>query len=147
MAGTLRVVALVALAACAFAQQGLPPFLQGAPQSTVQEFQQLLATGNAKTDTQIDAEVDAWVQKQSAGIKTKYAQFKADLKKQQEQAEAAHRQSVARFSPQAKEADAKLTAIANNPSLSATQKAEQIQSVVKTLAPAVRQEIESAMQG
>jgi len=124
-----------------------PPFLQGAPQATIDAFHTLLANGDHKTDAQIDQEVEDWVSGQSAAIKTKYAQFKGDLKGQQTQAEAAHKAALDKFSPAAKEADSKLSAIANNPSLTAAQKGQQIEKLVKSLPANVRQEIEAAMQG
>lgn len=69
------------------------------------------------------------------------------MKNQQSQAEQAHQAAVAKFSPEAKQADAKLSSIASNPSLTAAQKNQQIESLVKSLPPNVRQEIEQAMQG
>lgn len=49
----------------------VPPFLQGANPSVIQEFEQLIATSGHLTDAQIDAAVDDWVSKQSAGIKVR----------------------------------------------------------------------------
>jgi hypothetical protein len=80
-------------------------------------------------------------------FQTRYAQFKSELKAHQSAAEQAHKQAVDNFSPAAKEADAKLTAIANNPTLNAQQKNQQISSLVSGLPSHVRQEIENAMQG
>ena len=72
----MKAIVIVALFACAvFAQQGPPPpppFLEGAPQSTIQAFEQLLASSAGLTDAQIDAKVDAWVQGQSAAIKVNF---------------------------------------------------------------------------
>lgn len=69
----MKAIVIVALFACAvFAQQGAPPpppFLEGAPQATIQSFDQLLASSGGLTDAQIDAKVDTWIQGQSAAIK------------------------------------------------------------------------------
>jgi hypothetical protein len=69
------------------------------------------------------------------------------LKSQQSQAEQAHKSAVSKFSPEAKAADQKLSAIASNPSLTAQQKNQQIEAFVKGLPDKVRKEIETAMQG
>ncbi|KAE9553660.1 hypothetical protein FO519_003108 [Halicephalobus sp. NKZ332] len=147
----MKTVIIVALFACAvLAQQGAPPpppFLEGAPQATIDSFHQLLGSAGSLTDAQIDAKVDAWVQTQSAAIKTKYTAFKGELKQHQAAAEAAHKAAVAKFSPAAKAADAKLAAIAQNPSLSAQAKGQQIEALLGGLPANVRQEIQSAMQG
>lgn len=78
-------------------------------------------------------------------FQNKYVQFKAELKKHQEVAEAAHKAAVAKFSPAAREADAKLAAIANDPSLTNSQKNLKIELFVSQLPATVRQEIEVAM--
>ena len=69
------------------------------------------------------------------------------MKNHQAAAESAHQAAVAKFSPAAKAADAKLAAIANNPSLSAQAKGQQIEAILNGLPANVRQEIEAAMQG
>jgi hypothetical protein len=69
------------------------------------------------------------------------------LKGHQSNAEKAHQAAVSKFSAEAKAADSKLSAIASDPSLSAGQKNQQIEAIVNGLSPAVRKEIESAMQG
>ncbi|CAD5215753.1 unnamed protein product [Bursaphelenchus xylophilus] len=141
-------VALFGLLALSQAQNiPPPPFLAGESPDVIQSFQRVLERGNDLTDAQLDREVDAWVQTQSAAVKNKYAQFKSDLAKHQAQAEAAHKAAVSRFSSVAREADAKLSTIANNPSLTSAQKNAQIEKFVSQLPPAVRKEIESAMQG
>jgi hypothetical protein len=48
---------------------------------------------------------------------------------------------------EAKAADVKLSTIASNPTLTAQQKNQQIENLVKSLPANVRQEIEAAMQG
>ncbi|CAD5211402.1 unnamed protein product [Bursaphelenchus okinawaensis] len=124
-----------------------PPFLMGESPAVLQSFQKILEQGNHMTDDQLDREVEKWVQTQSASVKSKYATFKSDLAKHQSQAESAHKAAVAKFSGPAKEADAKLSAIANNPALTSAQKNQQIEQLVSQLPPAVRKEIEDAMQG
>ncbi|KAK0415063.1 hypothetical protein QR680_011753 [Steinernema hermaphroditum] len=124
-----------------------PPFLQGASPAVLQSFGALIDSVGGKTDTEIDAAVDKWVAGQSAQIKTAYVKFKAEVKQQLAQSEAAHNSAVAKFSPAAKAADAKLSAVANSLSLSAEQKGEQIQKILESLPANVRTEIETAMQG
>ena len=80
-------------------------------------------------------------------FQTKYATFKAELQKAQSAAEAAHQASVARFSPAAKAADEKLSAVANNPTLSAQQKGQQIYQLMSSLPDNVREEIQREMMG
>uniref|UniRef100_A0A1I8AC39 DUF148 domain-containing protein n=1 Tax=Steinernema glaseri TaxID=37863 RepID=A0A1I8AC39_9BILA len=143
---------VVVFAACAvlavFGQEPPPPpFLQGASPAVLQSFNALLANAGGKTDKQIDDAVDKWVAGQSAQIKSAYVKFKNDIKQQQSQAEAAHKAALAKFSPAAKAADAKLSAVANNPSLTAEQKGQQIQQILGSLPANVRNEIEKAMQG
>uniref|UniRef100_A0A914C4C8 SXP/RAL-2 family protein Ani s 5-like cation-binding domain-containing protein n=1 Tax=Acrobeloides nanus TaxID=290746 RepID=A0A914C4C8_9BILA len=140
---------VLAVTACVVYSQAPPPppFLVGAPASTVNEFNQLLATSGGLTDPQIDAAVDAWVAKQSDDIKSKHEQFKQEKNKQQEAAKAAHAAALANFSPEAKDADAKLSAIADNLSLTAQDKSQQIQQLLGSLPANVRQEIEASMQG
>ena len=124
-----------------------PPFLEGADEKTVKEFEELLSKSGGLTDKQIDEAVDAWAAKQAAAIKTKYTAFKGELKKHQEASESAHKAAVAKFSADAKGADEKLSAIANNPALSAKEKGEKIEEIIKGLPKAVREEIEKAMNG
>ena len=69
------------------------------------------------------------------------------MKKHQEASEAAHKAALAKFSADAKSADEKLTAIANNPALSAKAKGEEIEKILSGLPKNVREEIEKAMSG
>ncbi|KAI1711989.1 OV-17 antigen [Ditylenchus destructor] len=124
-----------------------PPFLQGASPDVINDFHKLLAQTAAKTDSQIDEAVDQWISKQDASIKTKYTQFKAAMKQQHEAADAAHKAAIDKFSPDAKAADEKLSAVATNSALTAEQKGREIEKIVNSLSPSVRQEIEKAMRG
>jgi len=124
-----------------------PPFLQGASPALIDEFHKLLATSSAKTDKQIDDAVDDWVSKQDDGIKSKYAEFKTQMKEHHSVADAAHKAAVEKFSPEAKAADEKLSEIATHVGLTAEQKHKEIEKVVNSLSPTVRAEIEKAMSG
>jgi len=145
------VVALACVFVAALAQQAqeppLPPFLQGAPADKVAEFEQLLATSHTLTDAQIDSAVDSWIGKQSPEIQGKYASFKEELKKHQSNAETAHKAAIDKFSPEAKDADEKLSTIANDAKLTAQEKGQKIEQLLNGLPENVRQEIETAMQG
>uniref|UniRef100_A0AC35FIU2 SXP/RAL-2 family protein Ani s 5-like cation-binding domain-containing protein n=1 Tax=Panagrolaimus sp. PS1159 TaxID=55785 RepID=A0AC35FIU2_9BILA len=125
----------------------LPPFLEGADQSVIKQFDHLIASSGSLTDSQIDAAVDEWISKQSDDIKNKYNSFKEEMKKHQAAAEAAHQASIAKFSPEAKAADQRLSAVANNPTLTSQSKSQQIYQIMKSLPENVRQEIETAMMG
>uniref|UniRef100_A0A914PMM8 SXP/RAL-2 family protein Ani s 5-like cation-binding domain-containing protein n=2 Tax=Panagrolaimus davidi TaxID=227884 RepID=A0A914PMM8_9BILA len=119
----------------------LPPFLEGADQSVIKQFDHLIASSGSLTDSQIDAAVDEWISKQSDDIKVE------EMKKHQAAAEAAHQASIAKFSPEAKAADQRLSAVANNPTLTSQSKSQQIYQIMKSLPENVRQEIETAMMG
>ncbi|ETN68623.1 hypothetical protein NECAME_15720 [Necator americanus] len=145
----LKLVALVCLVAICFAQgpQGPPPFLQSAPAAVQQDFDKLFVNAGSKTDAEIDKMVQDWVGKQDASIKTAFDAFVKEVKAAQAQGEAAHQAAIAKFSAEAKAADAKLSAIANDRSKTNAQKGAEIDSVLKGLPPNVRTEIENAMKG
>lgn len=73
--------------------------------------------------------------------------FKSQVQKASADADIAHKAALAKFSPEAKKADQKLSAIAGDNALTAQQKGEKIEAIVKALPPKVREEIEKAMQG
>ncbi|PIO65084.1 hypothetical protein TELCIR_13262 [Teladorsagia circumcincta] len=145
----LKLAALACFVAVSFAQgpQGPPPFLQNAPVPKQKEFEALLANAGSLTDAQIDQKVMEWVSKQDPSIKSAFDAFVQKVKAAQAQSEAAHKAAVANFGPEAKAADAKLSAIASDPSKTNQQKATEINAVLSSLPPNVRSEIESAMKG
>nr|AGF90534.1 SXP [Strongylus vulgaris] len=145
----LKIVALACLAVICLvkAQNGPPPFLQKAPAAVQKEFEGLFANAGSMTDAAIDKMVKDWVAKQSAEIKTAFAAFEKEIQSAQAQGEAAHQAAIAKFSPAAKEADAKLTAIANDRSKTNAQKGAEIDGILKALPEKVRKEIEDAMKG
>ncbi|VDK28231.1 unnamed protein product [Gongylonema pulchrum] len=136
------------LAACAYTQQqNLPPFLQGAPQNVVTEFQQLLSGAGQRTDSQMEQEIESWANRQSAQIQASFQQFKQQMVGAIQQAEAQHQAAKAKLSAAALDADTKLTAIAKNPSLTGMQKQQQVQQIINSLPPNIKQELQTAMQG
>ncbi|WKX93525.1 hypothetical protein Q1695_011083 [Nippostrongylus brasiliensis] len=145
----LKLAVLVCLAAVCFGQglQGPPPFLQNAPPATQKEFEQLLAGAGSMTDAQIDKLVLDWIAKQSPAIKSAFDAFVKEVKAAQAAGEAAHQRAIAGFSPAAKEADAKLTKIAADRTKTNQQKGAEIDALLKSLPPAIRNEIEAAMKG
>lgn len=124
-----------------------PPFLEGAPEAKVQEFQQLLAGSGGKTDAQIDQAVHAWIGQQSEDIKTKFLAFEEEKKKMESAQDTAHKQAINGFSDAAKQADAQLSQIAADQSLTADEKGQKIQGLIQSLPQAVRDELDKAMQG
>uniref|UniRef100_A0A914QPI6 SXP/RAL-2 family protein Ani s 5-like cation-binding domain-containing protein n=1 Tax=Panagrolaimus davidi TaxID=227884 RepID=A0A914QPI6_9BILA len=123
----------------------IPKFLEGSDAKTVEEFEKILSKSGDLTDKQIDEAIDAWAEKQSAGIKTKYIEFRDELKKYQETSEAAHKASIAKFTADAKSADEKLSAVANNPAFSAKEKGQKLEEIISKLPKNVQEEIEKAM--
>ncbi|VDM43261.1 unnamed protein product [Toxocara canis] len=143
------VIILVTLLVVVFAQgpQGPPPFLAGAPQQVINEFGQLLRGAPDKTDAQIDRDIEQWVSRQGGKVKAEYEKFKAQLRQGKARADAAHRASIAKFSPAARAADAQLTAIAENPNLIGREKEQKITAILNSLPANVKAEIQREMQG
>uniref|UniRef100_A0A0R3RK77 DUF148 domain-containing protein n=1 Tax=Elaeophora elaphi TaxID=1147741 RepID=A0A0R3RK77_9BILA len=104
----------------------VPPFLEGAPDDVIKRFFDLLKNDETKTDPQTEADIEAFV-RQLGGT---YQKFKQDIKEGKAQYEKMHQAAVARFSAEAKAADAKMTAIADSPTLTNRQKTEQIQAIM-----------------
>uniref|UniRef100_A0A0M3IB55 DUF148 domain-containing protein n=2 Tax=Ascaris TaxID=6251 RepID=A0A0M3IB55_ASCLU len=142
-------IIFVAIVVIAFAQgpQGPPPFLVGAPANVVAEFKQIITGAPDKTDAEIDRDIENWVARQGPKIKTEFNKFKTQMQQGKARAEAAHRASIAKFSPAAKAADAQLTAIADNPNLKGREKQQKITSLLQSLPAAVQAELQKEMQG
>ncbi|VDK39262.1 unnamed protein product [Gongylonema pulchrum] len=139
----------VGLAAVAAQQapQDAPPFLTGAAPDVIKQFYDLLKADETKSDPQIDADIEAFVTKLGGDYKTRFDKFKQELKEGQAQYEKAHQAAVSKFSPAAKEADAKMSAIADNPTLNGIQKRQQIKAIMDSLDEKTRNEIISALSG
>ncbi|KHN84076.1 OV-17 antigen [Toxocara canis] len=143
---------LIAAAICLFAfavaqNPPPPPFLVGAPENIIKEFNDLIQRDESKTDSQIEADLNAWVAKLGGDYKAKFEAFKNELKQHQAEFDKAHAAAVAKFSPAAKEADAKLSAIAADSKLNGIQKRKQIKAIFDGLPKQVREEIEKAAGG
>uniref|UniRef100_A0A914XQ97 SXP/RAL-2 family protein Ani s 5-like cation-binding domain-containing protein n=1 Tax=Panagrolaimus superbus TaxID=310955 RepID=A0A914XQ97_9BILA len=123
----------------------LPKFLEGSEAKTVEEFEEILEKSGDLTDKQIDEAVDAWAEKQAAALKAKYIAFKDELKQFEQTGEAAHKAAIEKFSADAKAADEKLSAIANNPAFSAKEKGQKLEDIISKLPKKVQEEIEKAM--
>ena len=61
--------------------------------------------------------------------------------------EKAHQEALEKFSPEAKEADTKFTAIVSDKTLTAKAKQEKIEKLMTELPKKVREEIENEMKG
>ncbi|CAL2032734.1 hypothetical protein CAEBREN_29712 [Caenorhabditis brenneri] len=145
----LAILALLAVAAVSvYGQpaggQDVPPFLRNATPAQLQSFQQLIQANGHLTETALDAKVQAWVTTQGGKVAADWADFQKFIKGQQGQAEAAHQAAIANFSPAAKKADAELTAISNDSSLSVQAKGQKIQAYLNSLPAGVKAELEKA---
>ncbi|KJH51207.1 hypothetical protein DICVIV_02572 [Dictyocaulus viviparus] len=146
----LKIVALVSFVAVSCIAQGpqdVPPFLQRAPMTKQKEFERLMMNVGSMTDSQIDKLVMDWIGKQSPTIQSDFKSFMNEVKAAQAQGEAAHKAAIEKFSPEARAADAKLTAIAADPLKTSQQKGAEIDAFLRSLSPTVRMEIENAMRG
>ncbi|VDN55520.1 unnamed protein product [Dracunculus medinensis] len=121
---------IVVLVLCQF-DDDIPPFLKGAPQSTIKEFETILQNGQSQTDQQLDANINAWIAKQTSAIQNAYRTFMAQIRTAQQQAEQARRTMLAKFSADARAADAQLTKIAEDPRLTGEQKQAKIEATFK----------------
>lgn len=78
------ITASLLIYSCAIAQQRqqqqrapLPPFLVGASQQVINEFQQLLSTAGQRTDSQMEQAIESWIARQSQQIQvSNYLQYK-----------------------------------------------------------------------
>ncbi|KAL3072394.1 hypothetical protein niasHT_034078 [Heterodera trifolii] len=122
-----------------------PPFLTEASQEKINEFYQYVTSLGHLKEMEIAEKVKEWVDKQSEEIQKKYAEFEQERERAKAEGEAAHEEAVRKFSEAAKKADKELTEIANNPNLSANDKAEMINRKVQSLPKKVRDEIGGAM--
>ena len=124
-----------------------PPFMVGAPSDKIEEFQKLLDGSGGLTDAQIDDKVKEWVGQQSSDIQSKFADFEKEKEASKAKGEEAHNKAVEKLSDAAKEADKKLSEIAQQQGMAAQEKAKKITEFVNGLPPNVKEELEKAMKG
>ncbi|VDM96239.1 unnamed protein product [Thelazia callipaeda] len=105
-----------------------PPFLTGASDAVVKEFYDLLKKDEQKTEAQIDADVEKFVV--GLGGNFKVYKFREQVKAEKESYEKAHQAVTAKFSPDAKKADAEMSAVADDPNLNDSQKREKIKNIM-----------------
>ncbi|VIO93933.1 Uncharacterized protein BM_BM2001 [Brugia malayi] len=122
-------------------QPEIPPFLSGAPSHVVKQFFDLLKADESKTDPQTEADIEAFIRRLGGDYQTRFEQFKQEIKKEKAQYEKIHQAALLKFSPAAREADAKMSAIADSTQLTNHQKTEQIKAIMDSLSEAVRKEI------
>lgn len=67
------------------------------------------------------------------------------MKKHEALSDAAHKAAVAKFSADAKAADEKLSAVADNPDFTAKEKGQKLEEIISKLPKKVQEEIEKAM--
>ncbi|KHN84088.1 OV-17 antigen [Toxocara canis] len=141
----LIVVAVTVAVALAQGPPGPPPFLEGAPKATIDEWNALVQTFGADTESQINDAVSGFVAKHPE-IKAKFEAFKTQVVADQKAAEAAHKAKVATLSSAAQSADSQLSAIADNDSLTQDQKQQKIISTFQALPKNVQEELKGATQ-
>nr|BAF75704.1 SXP/RAL-2 family protein 2 isoform 2 [Anisakis simplex] len=141
----MRVLFFVAaVVAVSLAQdQGPPPlpkFLDGADQATKDAFAALAQTFKDDTDKQVEDAVQQFVNDHPA-IKDAYEAEKKEVLAAQQAAEEEHKKLVAALPPDAQKADAELTAIADDASLTLAAKHDKIVQTFESLPPAVKEEL------
>ncbi|KAH7696949.1 Ag1, partial [Aphelenchoides avenae] len=81
----IHVLALVSFAVCVVADKNPtiapppPPFLEGEPESTVDEYKKILEAGKDHPE-EVDGKVEEWIKNQSDKVQTKYKQFTEEQK-------------------------------------------------------------------
>ncbi|VDK72303.1 unnamed protein product [Litomosoides sigmodontis] len=144
------------VAGIAIAQQGgdtnlnfpesiLPPFLINAPYSIVQQYLDIVKDADSKTNQQVADELDKLMRRLGEPYLSEHERLKQMEEQEQAKFEKIHDAAVAKFSPEAKEADAKMIAIVSDPSLTNHVKRERIQAIMESLSAPVRKEIEDAL--
>ncbi|EJW83202.1 OV-17 antigen [Wuchereria bancrofti] len=122
-------------------QSDIPPFLSGAPNHVVKQFFDLLRADESKTDPQTEADIEAFMRRLGGVYQARFEQFKQEMKKQKAQYDKVHQAALSRFSPAARQADARMSAIAESKQLTGKQKTEQIKAIMDSLSESVRKEI------
>ncbi|VBB28858.1 unnamed protein product [Acanthocheilonema viteae] len=108
----------------------LPPFLVNAPREVVNQYLDVIKGADLKSNKQIVDEIDELMHKLGGTYLTEHEKLKKLEEKEKAEYDKIHDQVVAKFSPAAKEADARMTAIFNNSTLINHVKEEQIQAIM-----------------
>ncbi|KAH7694275.1 Ag1 [Aphelenchoides avenae] len=148
MVSYVHAFALVTFAVCVLADKDPtkapppPPFLEGEPESAVDEYKKILETGKDHPE-EVDGNVEEWINKQSDKVQAKYKQFTQQQKAIHDEALALHKKVTEKYSPEAKEADAKILAIVDDKAIQREEKGEKIAEVLKSYPESVRKELGS----
>ncbi|EJW83201.1 hypothetical protein WUBG_05888 [Wuchereria bancrofti] len=110
----------------------IPPFLLGAPESDVKEMKELFQRYANKPDSQLEAALEEWVNGKGGMIKEKYNQFKANMQLMHEKAALLRKAMAENLSPEAKKADADLSSIGKDKTLSEQQKKEKFKEYLRS---------------
>uniref|UniRef100_A0A0R3RMN4 DUF148 domain-containing protein n=1 Tax=Elaeophora elaphi TaxID=1147741 RepID=A0A0R3RMN4_9BILA len=128
-------------------QPSVPPFLYGAPQKIINEFQQLLSKIGQRSDREIERTIESWISRQSQNIQQAFRHFKKQVETAVREVEAQHQAAVAKLSTRARQTDAQLRAVVKNSSLTPLQKFAETEKIINSLPADVKQELQRAMQG
>ncbi|KAH7705848.1 Ag1 [Aphelenchoides avenae] len=150
MVSYIHVLVLVSFAVCVLADKNPskapppPPFLEGEPESTVDEYKKILEADKDHPE-EVDSKVEEWIKKQSDKVQTKYKQFTKEQKARHDEAIALHKKVTEKYSPEAKEADAKILAIVDDKKIQGEEKGKKIAEILKSYPESVRKELVSAL--
>ncbi|KAH7713228.1 Ag1 [Aphelenchoides avenae] len=148
MVSYIHVLALVTFAVCVLADKDPtkapppPPFLEGEPESTVDEYKKILESTKDNPE-EVDAKVEEWTKKQSDKVQDEYKKFTQQQKARRDEAIALHKKVTEKYSPEAKEADGKILAIVDDKNIEGEQKGKKIAEILKTYPESVRKELGS----
>ncbi|MFH4977687.1 hypothetical protein AB6A40_004396 [Gnathostoma spinigerum] len=122
-------------------QRRPPPFLEGAPEAIQNEFWDLVVKDEEKPDAEIEADLRAWIDKIGEPYKTKFEGFVATVEKQKERFEKQHEELLSKLSPEAKKADAEITAVVRDKTLNGIKRVRKIKAILNGLPENVRHEL------
>ncbi|KAH7698721.1 Ag1, partial [Aphelenchoides avenae] len=148
MVSCIHVLALVTFALCTLADKDPtktpppPPFLEGEPESTVDEYTKILEASQDHPE-EVDDKIEEWTKTQSDTVQAKYKEFTKQQKALHDAALEIHKKATEKYSPEAKEADAKILNIVDDKAIPSEEKGKKIAEILKSYPESVREELGS----
>ncbi|CAG9531921.1 unnamed protein product [Cercopithifilaria johnstoni] len=127
-------------------QSIFPPFLANAPDNIKNQYLAVIKDADSKTSKQIEDDLDKLMRTLGGTYLSEHEKLKKAAEEAKANYEKIRQTVVAKLSPAAREADAKMAAIDNNEKLTNRAKAQQIEAIMKSLSAGVRDEIIRAFQ-